>query len=272
MTSNQINFNKLIEDRRHNLATESIDRQKADAASLQASVSAKSQSETERANRSKEAINWWSALESQRHNVAGENVQWGSLSETRRHNLIGEQYTALTSQAQARQSYSAAEANLYNAETNRLNLGARRSELAESVRHNQVYEAETERHNRHQESIASGQLAEQIRSNKAHVGLGYANLSEQQRANIERETEMNRSNVTRELETERANLANELIGQQRNEFSWAQLDETARHNVQTEHQASRSEAHKYLTDVWGRANDTMSTVSRALPLIVGLGG
>lgn len=80
MTANQINYQKLKEDRRHNLATES---------------------ETGRHNVQQEAIGFATVGESRRHNQAAEAINWytqdwmstnaaNQLAESARHNVEGE--------------------------------------------------------------------------------------------------------------------------------------------------------------------------------------
>lgn len=49
--------------------------------------------ETSRANRVKEATNWFSASETQRHNVATEDLGKATLKETSRHNVASEGLT-----------------------------------------------------------------------------------------------------------------------------------------------------------------------------------
>lgn len=49
--------------------------------------------ETSRANRVREATNWFSAIETQRHNVATEELGLATLKETSRHNLASESLT-----------------------------------------------------------------------------------------------------------------------------------------------------------------------------------
>lgn len=50
--------------------------------------------ETGRANRVREATNWFSALETRRHNVATEDLGSATLKETSRHNLASENLTS----------------------------------------------------------------------------------------------------------------------------------------------------------------------------------
>lgn len=49
--------------------------------------------ENQRANRVREATNWFSAYETQRHDVVGEQLGYGNLTETTRHNKAGEDLT-----------------------------------------------------------------------------------------------------------------------------------------------------------------------------------
>lgn len=115
MTSNQIEFAKHLETKRHNLVVE----------------------------RQQDVVTG----EAIRHNKAGESAAFGNLAELTRHNLATEQlshqqivnnYVVGTAQAGAAYAHAAAamksaEASLLNAEVNKLNQ-------QESVRHNQAME------------------------------------------------------------------------------------------------------------------------------------
>lgn len=93
MTSNQIAFAKVKEDRRHNRVSESNDLIKARAAASQAGASWYSANELQRHNIATESINWYTA-----QSLAGlQSAQAGKLeSETGelvRHNLASEDLT-----------------------------------------------------------------------------------------------------------------------------------------------------------------------------------
>lgn len=122
MTANQIAFNKMLEDVRHNQASEEIERMKARSAETSASAAA-SQARTALARQ----------IEDARHNLADEGVRRGTLE---------------VAQGQL------AETTRSNTAREQIQTG----DLAESIRHNAVMESETMRHNKESE-IAAGRQA-----------------------------------------------------------------------------------------------------------------
>lgn len=154
MTSNQIAYSRLQEDKRANLASEAIKRDTL--------------AETMRANRENERIagyNAWisdqSRQETARHNLAYETeTNRSNLArelETNRHNIqteaIQRQSNYLQSQSLSIQRSALAETIAHNrateSETHRSNM----AKEDETRRSNMIKETETERHNRSQETI-----------------------------------------------------------------------------------------------------------------------
>lgn len=185
MTSNQIAYWKLVEDRRHNLAMEQFN-----AATL---------NETSINNRR-------IARENARHNVAGE-------IELNRHNLATEASQVFQNLETARHNTAfETETSTHNRATESLGF----SQFGETVRHNVATEAqesqriaETARHNlaAEQEMVRAHQATE-----AAHIlglMLDATEQLEKQRHNTAAEAETNRSNLAQEEETKRSHLASE---------------------------------------------------------------
>lgn len=177
MTKNQIEYLKLRETQRSNLAQEDLTRA--------------------RDSRSYE-IGLGTLTESQRHNRATEEQARVSLDETARHNLAGERLTRSSLDEGIRHN-QAVEAE-----------AARHNKVGES--YNERALKESGRHNLAQEQIGRSQVG----ASYANINLGYSQLSEQARANVARETENTRSNMAREQETVRHNQQGEAIDMFRN--------------------------------------------------------
>lgn len=177
MTKNQIEYLKLRESQRANLAQEGLTRA--------------------RDQRSYE-IGLGTLAESSRHNLATEEQARASLDETSRHNLAGE------GQAQRSLDESVRHNQATEQEMRRHNIVGEQ--------YNAKYLAETGRHNVAQEAIGRSQVGASF----ANISLGYQQLGETQRSNQAREAENTRSNVARESENLRHNQAGEAIDMYRN--------------------------------------------------------
>lgn len=92
MTQNQINYARIVEDRRHNLATE---RQ-----------SAIELAETQRHNVYSEGVSNRSLTEQGRHNLATESLSWYGAQETARHNLRSEDLNWYIAPSQVSSNYA----------------------------------------------------------------------------------------------------------------------------------------------------------------------
>lgn len=113
MTNNQINYAKLNEERRHNLASEGINRYSTDVQRDQAVENA-------RHNLAMEEVNWYDAG-TKRQQTEGQVSRWQNQS-------VVDQYNAESNAMQARAANINAGANQQNAQT-------RRGELEEKIRH-----------------------------------------------------------------------------------------------------------------------------------------
>nr|AVX53460.1 putative ORF1 [Marmot picobirnavirus] len=100
-------------------------------------------------------------------------------------------------------------------------------ELLELQRSNKVNEAERERANKALESQRASEIAETTRHNIVWE-------SESQRHNQATESETHRSNLADELERNRHNLATEDLSQQQVNYGYATLGESQRHNLAQE--------------------------------------
>lgn len=186
MTTNQIAFNKHLEEKRHNRISEIHEHQDVQsrrttalAAQSQAATAASRLVEDSRANREKERVNWYNAQETARHNLRLEDLsQYNTdriTGETRyktdtearlkeidqqieRDRLDVERHRAQSQRISSLASDIAARAQSLNASTNVQNL-------QEVVRHNQQVELETRRSNMNNELIRSLANAENIRHN-----------------------------------------------------------------------------------------------------------
>lgn len=192
MTTNQIAYNKHLEEKRHNLVTESHEAQDvisrqitAQAASSQAATAANRLTEDQRANREKERVNWFNAQETARHNLRLEDLsQYStdkSTAETRyrtdtearlkevdqqlkREEIGVESHKAQSQRISSLASELAARASMFNANTNKQNL-------AELIRHNTEVESETKRSNMNSELIRALNQAENVRHNVQQESL-----------------------------------------------------------------------------------------------------
>lgn len=151
-------------------------------------------------------IEYWNLQESKRANQAKE-------SETGRHNLATESETGRHNQVQegidlGHLNESVRHNRVTESETKRHNVAGEQ----ETSRHNRVTETETNRHNVVSEGIDLGKLSETTRHNRATEGISYGELRE----------------------TTRHNLANEAIGSGNLSLGYANLNEQAKHNRNTE--------------------------------------
>lgn len=209
MTRNQIDYLKLVETQRANAVQEDLTRIR-DQANIE--------------------IGRGQLEESKRHNLAQEQYQMGSLQELSRHNQATELLGTQQLQESSRHNLAT------ELEATRHNTAAEN----EMYRSNLARETETHRANVQSENLRQMELSEQQRYHNMSISLGYSNvqlgyaqLSEQQRANQAREAETHRSNVQHEMltsqqiaETTRANQARE--------------QETNRSNVSREAELHRS--------------------------------
>lgn len=184
MTRNQIEYNKLLESRR--------------------------------ANRASEALTASRDIESARHNLESESISRQSLDEQRRSNQAREAETLRSNMAKEDLQRQV------NQETARSNR-ARESISLEANAINRAAQEETARANRVKEQLQLSTLEETRRANRASESLRSSeiavkrdNLIETSRANRARELETNRSNVAREVETNRHNVVEERLGIARN--------------------------------------------------------
>jgi len=128
MTSNQINYAKVVEDTRHNKVSEA-ETQRHNIAGEQFNLS--SLAEVARHNVATEQ-------ETTRHNVATEEFNLSSLAEVTRHNKASESigwHQAQSSRISANAAWANAQAAQFNADTNRLRQ-------QEDVRHNMKTESQ----------------------------------------------------------------------------------------------------------------------------------
>lgn len=173
MTSNQIAYNKYLEDARHNVATEEIERHKADSARISSSASM-SQAQTA-------AL---SQRETARHNLIEESikqgqlrVESGKLSETTRHNKVSEsisqqqsdrqyelgKYSNMSGRMQASASLQSARAAQLSAQAAQMGAMAQQSQAVIASARQQ----EDARHNKVAESISGVQSRASLRQAQA---------------------------------------------------------------------------------------------------------
>jgi len=214
MTRNQIEYAKLLEQRRANVAQEENARAKI---------------------RYDYSLGMFNAQEAQRHNAQTEGANVRSLDEVARHNRMQENVSLI----------QAAENERYHT----LQVENLRQQLSEQIRSNQARERETARSNlaaerelnRYhtaslgeqvranvaRESLGSAELAEQVRYHNLYFDAESARLAETERSNVAKESETHRSNYAAETETERSHMKSEEIRIQ-------ELNEEKRHNIVTE--------------------------------------
>lgn len=173
MTRNQIEFAKLRETQRANLANEELTRLRDSRAH---SVSLGQLQETGRHNQAVEALDTKRVSEQYRHNLATEILEQDSQRERRRANLAQEQLKTTELGLKAQEVDLRAESQ---EETHRHNV---ETEAAKSV--DQALDAariqETQRHNVQQEAIGRADVG--VRSQQ--VGVQSAQLTESQRHNL----------------------------------------------------------------------------------------
>lgn len=238
MTQNQINYAKLLEDRRTHQVNEQLI---ADANKETRRSNLAKEAETFRSNTAKENLTQFSnletarsnrarELETNRHNLELESLESGKLSESQRHNVQTELLSGQQNIIRSRELE----------ETSRSN----RAREYETQRSNVARETETHRSNvtQEQETYRSHLASERLRGQE--IALGYSNLAESTRHNLTSESqnliklkqdallrglsvyEDHRSNLAKEQETARSNLAKE--------------SETRRHNQAIEELDGRS--------------------------------
>lgn len=233
MTRNQIEFNKLLETNRSNLANEEIQRTRA---------------ATDR------ELGFANLSESQRHNMASERMQVLSLDETSRHNLATEsnaravleeqhrsnvQHELLTAQQQAEQRRHN---QAVEYETARSNV----SREQEQMRSNRANEREAERAHRASETLRSAEVNESIRNHRALETLQSAtvnqNIRYQNQQVVLRQQELAQNQAQFEIsqkEIERSHQAQEDIQRQRNWYDYSvQTERNAIQRQQVENTAA----------------------------------
>lgn len=222
-------------------------------------------------------INYQKMLEDKRHNKRVE-------AETKRYNLINAylQGKQIASNYEIASQRLAHDKNVF-AENARHNLATEGKDLMYATR----MLDETTRHNLEQEKISNRNLdisQQQINNNfalgmanvdvaKGQIDLGFKNLSEQQRHNLQGEMELNRHNVAlertdatkvqndynlglqRNAETQRNNVQQSLLHNK-------QLTEQHRHNYETEDVADRAQVTNTLINVSEQMNAWFKTFRR----------
>lgn len=173
MTTNQIEYGKLVETRRSNQVREI---------------------ETERHNRATEQLSFDQLAEQIRSNKAKEKINWAELSEKNRSNLVNEAIQTARLDEEKRSNLAR------EAETIRSNM----AKETETHRSNLANEKEKVRSNMASESISRASLQEQIRSNMVRE-------AETERANKQRENEENRHNLKSEELKSREVASQEIL-------------------------------------------------------------
>nr|AVX53368.1 putative ORF1 [Marmot picobirnavirus] len=133
MTTTQIQYQTMLENKRHNRATEH-------QALKERALTASQLKETVRSHRASEGLTARSITETERSNKAKESLTATQLAETKRHNIAGEKLT--------------------------------RSDIKEKKRHNKASEKETKRSNKANESIEKSKISETGRHNRASEAIG----------------------------------------------------------------------------------------------------
>lgn len=243
MTKNQIEYGKLLEQRRTNLSNEDLTRRR-DTLQAQArfvelreqgrhnlaseQIQSGSLDESIRHNRATESVQTGQLEEARRHNLAQENVQTGQLSELRRHNQATEQAQLVdlgikrdSQQESVRHNQQVESISRYDADTRRAQLGIARAQVAVAQRQadasimnaetNRMQQLEAARHNVIQEQVSLQDAATRQTQVIGQLNLGRDRLSEDKRHAQVVELETGRHNVTTETETQRHNTASEFI-------------------------------------------------------------
>lgn len=244
MTSNQLEYNKQVEQHRANLAQEEL--------------TARNLTENERHNLATERHNVNVLGETKRHNLATENVaeqnialgysqldyQYANLDEQSRHNLAQEEETHRTNTENERIKEDlgwanvdvATEANRIKSDYNDVSLILQRDTLNEQIRSNLAREEQIWEQNR----IRERELQESIERRQEEMRIRQEQLEEQIRSNVTGEEIRRRANVNE---------------------AW-RISETARHNKKTES-----------AQTWQNVNGTIGSVGQvaraAVPLIMG---
>lgn len=197
MTTNQVEYAKLVETRRNNIATANLRSQELEE-SKRSNLERESYNravlgETERSNKARES-------ETFRHNREAELLGWNQLDELVRSNEARENETHRANVA--RESETAR-----HNQTTEVQMW---DQLAEQARANEARELETERHNRATEELSW-----------ANLDLGQGQLEETRRHNVESE-ELGKGQLAlgqaQLRETQRHNQATE-------DYNWSYLDE-----------------------------------------------
>lgn len=195
MTKNQIEYNKLLEAQRSNIAQEMLTRRR-DQNNFD--LGSRTLAETNRHNLVVESQNKQSLDETSRHNKASEKLGRDTLREQSRHNQAVELETNRSNVARERetsrsnraQEKIASQRLSLDAQYRQSQLGLQAAANAEQARSNAAREAETARSNRESERIREQQNAESARANRAseairrtqndiqyrHLGIEQANV------------------------------------------------------------------------------------------------
>lgn len=207
MTTNQVEYAKLIETRRNNIATANLRAQELEETKRsnfeREDYNRAVLGETTRANKARESENF-------RHNREAEMLGWNQLDELVRSNEARENETHRANVARENET----------ARHNQTTEVQMWDQLAEQERANRTRETETERHNRATEQLSAGNLE-----------LGWSQLEETQRHNQQTENETQRHNQA--TEDYNWSYLDEQIGWKAFEHDLArdQYEETVRHNA-----------------------------------------
>lgn len=243
MTTNQIEYAKLLENRRNNLVLSDLT-EKRDANTFL--LGQLNLDETRRANQAREQYNIDYLNEVGRANRTREEQNERGLREQERANLAKE---------------------LYNLQY-----------LGEVSRSNLANEEERHRSNVRNEQLTADRLSsedwyrrQQVSLGSRNIALGYSQLEEQRRSNTAREAEAYRSNLAREVEQNRANTVRERLSAaeylQNKRYQEGQLDELTRSNKAREAENLRSnQRREELTqqsnyiDMWRQGVSTFNSI------------
>lgn len=176
MTQNQIEFNKLQEQKRFNTLSQSIIAQNN---RWNYELGKERNVETERHNRATELLGQQQLGETERHNRENERFNLLSLNEQQRHNRSVETETKRSNQAREAETHRAntVQEQLQRRsldqqlEYNRATISLQRQSQAEIARANRAREQEQQRANKAQESLSAQRNAEQSRANKASEAI-----------------------------------------------------------------------------------------------------
>lgn len=240
MTRNQIDYQKHIEEQRHNLAMEEVERNKAgesqrhNLATEQESArhNVASESETNRSNvaneRVRSDVNVINAehyrqqdAETQRSNYAREEQQRVSQLENERHNLVSEQIALIGANAQSSQARAALEnaiVNARNADT--LALNALINERGVAVRETEAsikqQEADISQQRANSQAmvnaVQAGYITSQTEESRTRSALNSARAQESQAhtAQMEQQTSVNTITAPAKIASDYANALNDV--------------------------------------------------------------